>query len=259
MLNLLKAEFFKIKKDKLLYIALIIIAFLALSLSFGYVGLEVIIDNEVFEEFLLELNGKGMFIGSFSPSQNIGILIPIVLTIITTREFSYGTVRNKIISGHKRTDIYLAMTISNLLLGLFLFFVNIISSLLFGSLIVGYGYPFTSAEFLEILKMMGLGLLIYCPLIIFTVFIAMMFRSIGYSLIISLLSILILGTINTFNQFPGMPKIIEEILSFLPTYQLVNINNMDTAWILKSIASAIIISGGLIVLGNYLFQKRDFK
>ena len=53
-----------------------------------------------------------MFYSSFSLSNNIGFIIPVFLLIIMSKDFSYGTIRNNIISGSSRTNVFLSMFIS---------------------------------------------------------------------------------------------------------------------------------------------------
>src|SRR5690554_1533189 len=260
MINLLKAEFTKIRKEKTFLISLVIVIVASILISFLYLGLELMVNNQAIEEIpLIEFTGKGIFLGSFSPTQNVGIIIPIVLSMIITREFSYGTIRNKVISGHDKTTIFLSIAIVNLIIGLFLFLINLLSSLLFGSLIMGYGSAMTVNEFLFILKSIGLGLLIYSSIIMFTILISMTVKSLGPTLIIVILSLLFLSLLGTLNQLPGVPDNIESIISIIPTYQLVNLTNIDTYFVLKSIITAILLNAVFIMLGIYIFNKQDLK
>jgi|SRR5690554_316649 len=260
MINLLKAEFTKIRKEKTFLISLVIVIVASILISFLYLGLELMVNNQAIEEIpLIEFTGKGIFLGSFSPTQNVGIIIPIVLSMIITREFSYGTIRNKVISGHNKITIFLSITIVNLIIGLFLFLVNILSSLLFGSLIMGYGTAFTANEILFILKTIGLGLLIYSSIVMFTILIAMTVKSLGPTLIIVILSLLFLGLIGSLNQIPGVPNSIEIFISIIPSYQLINLANMNTDLVLKSTIMAIVLNVVFVALGIYIFNKQDLK
>jgi ABC-type transport system involved in multi-copper enzyme maturation permease subunit len=206
-----------------------------------------------------DFNGRDIFLSTFSPSQNVGLLIPIILSIILTREFSYGTIRNKVICGHKKENIYLSLLISSLVIGLSLFLISALINLLFGSLVLGYGKSFNGDEFLFILKSIGIGLLVYSTIIAFTVFIATLVRSLGFTLIIVIISTVILSMFSSLAAFQEDLTVFYDIVSMLPHFQLISIVEMDNNLVIKSIITTVIYLSLFTGLGILLLKKRDIK
>lgn len=112
MAKLLKVDLKRIFKDKLLLVVAIIGVVLALTtpLIYKFIYLFLGVDDTGLLGSLLSI--KTMFYSSFSLSNNIGFIIPVFLLIIMSKDFSYGTIRNKIISGSSRTNVFLSMFIS---------------------------------------------------------------------------------------------------------------------------------------------------
>ena len=112
MAKLLKVDLKRILKDKLLLVVAIIGVVLALTtpLIYKFIYLFLGADDTGLLGSLLSI--KTMFYSSFSLSNNIGFIIPVFLLIIMSKDFSYGTIRNKIISGSSRTNVFLSMFIS---------------------------------------------------------------------------------------------------------------------------------------------------
>ena len=111
MRELLKTDLRRIIKDKLFLIVCIVGAGFALFTPFLYKGLSLLVGIE--DELLgLFTNSKSIFFTSFSLSGNFGLILPILLAIVLCKDFSYGTVRNKIICGKSRAKIFLSMFLS---------------------------------------------------------------------------------------------------------------------------------------------------
>lgn len=112
MAKLLKVDLKRILKDKLLLVVAIIGVVLSLTtpLIYKFIYLFLGADDTGLLGSLLSI--KTMFYSSFSLSNNIGFIIPVFLLIIMSKDFSYGTIRNKIISGSSRTNVFLSMFIS---------------------------------------------------------------------------------------------------------------------------------------------------
>lgn len=91
MYKLLKASFFRLKKEIVFWM----FTFFTLGIAFfsllRYNPSEVILDRFV-NEFIMY----------------IGIFIAIFVSVFVGKEHSEGIIRNKIIAGHKRINIYLS-------------------------------------------------------------------------------------------------------------------------------------------------------
>lgn len=165
MTDLLKADFRRVFKDKLLLVMGILAVVFALITPLLYIVLlsatEMTADDMVTEMLSGLITGKGQFFGSFSMGNNLGLIAPVLLAIVLCKDFSYGTVRNKIIAGKSRTQIYLSLliTCSAVLIGVMLLhaFITLGVSLIF------FDYqpaPFTAADFWYFLASLGFEILV---------------------------------------------------------------------------------------------------
>ncbi len=115
MLGLLKADLRRVFKDKLLIImGILAVVFAVVTpilyvLIFSFSG-ETIDDSDMAMEMLSGLfSAKTQFFGSFSIGNNFGLIAPVLLAIVLCKDFSYGTIRNKIIAGKSRSSIFVSL------------------------------------------------------------------------------------------------------------------------------------------------------
>lgn len=108
MRELIQADLKRVIKDKLMLVLAILAVVFALITPLTFALVFSVID--VSEEPMLSalVSAKGMFFQSFSMTNNMGFIAPILLAIVLYKDFSYGTVRNKIISGKSRSQIFLS-------------------------------------------------------------------------------------------------------------------------------------------------------
>ena len=109
MIKLLKAEFYRLKKDKVFLLLIIITCVLALFTLYKYFDNSGIITlDRIMVEYLY---------------MYFGIFIAFFVSMYVGKEYTEGFIRNKIVVGHKRRDIYLSNLIICIAVGLI---VNII-------------------------------------------------------------------------------------------------------------------------------------
>lgn len=116
--KLIRIDFRRIFKDKLFLVVCILSAVFALATPLLYAaifsGLDILMegDTELLEMLGIGIEGKTIFFSSFSLSNNLGLILPVLLAIILCKDFSYGTVRNKIICGCSRRNIFASMYVT---------------------------------------------------------------------------------------------------------------------------------------------------
>ena len=110
MRNLIKTDLKRIIKDKLFLISLIIAAGFALFTPLLYKALFSAM--EMPDMIGMVVSTETLYLSSYSMGNNLGLIAPIFITIILAKDFSYGTIRNKLISGKSRESVYLSMFIS---------------------------------------------------------------------------------------------------------------------------------------------------
>ena len=100
MIKLMRSSLYKLFRDKTFHIILIIGVVVSVFMPLLY----LIIDSQT-GNIGSTCNGYNLIIQSASPVQNFGIAIPINLITFIIGEFNYGTIRNKIIAGNKKSSI----------------------------------------------------------------------------------------------------------------------------------------------------------
>jgi len=255
MLNLLKSEFLKIRKDRVALIGLIVVV------SFVVVNLLITFAlRGALEDFLGNINGRAFFASTFSIN-DIGIIVPIFVALLISREFTNGTIRNKIICGHKRLHVYFSMFISSFLFGLLLITIASLINLLLGSLFFSFGgdyLTFSVSEIWNLLGIFAMGIFVYSVFITFAIFIAMIVKSSGLSVVFALVfpfvAIMIGAIGNAVNN-----QLITDIFSGVPGQVLQSLLHLETKVVLIGVFSTLGWTVLMLVFGNILFQKNDLK
>ncbi|MDE5577128.1 MAG: ABC transporter permease [Oscillospiraceae bacterium] len=106
MSRLLKANFARLLKNKTFHICMFIMFGFAVAVLFASSS----------DESFVALDGL-LFVGSFF----VGIAIAVFVGIFIGTEYSDGTLRSKLTSGHSRITVYLANLISCTAAGILLF------------------------------------------------------------------------------------------------------------------------------------------
>ncbi len=171
MKGLLKADFRRVLKDKLLLVigilAVVFAALTPLLYAIIFTGADIFADDML----IGIVSGKSQFFGSFSMGNNLGLIAPVLLGIALCKDFSFGTVRNKVIAGKSRSAIFLSLfiTCSTVLISVMLLH----AFLTLGISLVFFDYqptPFTVADFwyfmeslaFELLVLLFIGALLSC-------------------------------------------------------------------------------------------------
>ena len=137
MKNLIRSEFYRLFKDKGIIVTCILaLAFSILGpllITIGVAFLESTFPGETFPVYAID---------QFYPLLGGGSLISIILffSIVSysCNDFKFGTIRNKVISGYKRSHIFLSKLIVIVSTGVIVQLVYSILSLLFYSLFLGF-------------------------------------------------------------------------------------------------------------------------
>lgn len=116
MNDLLRADFKRVLKDKLLIVMGIVAVVFALINPLLYAAIfseaEIMADEMGMGMFADLISGKAQFFSAFSLGNNVGLIAPVLLAIALCKDFSFGTVRNKIIAGKSRTAIFLSLFVT---------------------------------------------------------------------------------------------------------------------------------------------------
>ena len=263
MFKIIRASLYKLFKDRPFKITLIIGVALAVVFSLAY-------------HFILPEMGSGynMLISSSSPSNNFGLAVPINLITFIIGEYNYGTIRNKIIAGNKRINIYIALFVMGLIYSLAMMTIYVGMS-------VGLSTILNKGFYLEgvtpvgaktILTIIGATIMVYVTLTALSVLAASAIRNIGGAITVTVILIMIgylvgmvvgLDTSLSFEEtikYPVAVQILDPIFlhSVMSMSTLVgggDINELLPFSLLSNgIYTAAFLTGGIV-----LFQYRDVK
>lgn len=249
MTKLLKAELFKLFKEKAFLVCLLIV-----------VGFSVLIGG------VLSLSNEGAGMGRsviymmMSIVNNAGIVILAAVAIILCKDFSYGTIRNSITSGHSRLHIFFSKLFSGAIIFFTLEIVNLGLTSILSLLLLDYGVPITGTVILNLLRDIGLCFFIYMWALTLMLVFIFLFKKSVFALLATLGVLLGLVILTQIFGSSGFDKWVRDICSFVPLQQL---NDMaapqTTESILKIIIMNVLLSGAHIGLGIYIFYKSDLK
>ena len=284
MKNLLKADFYRARKDKLLLIGLLV--------SIGLVLMQVLLikgvvaasdaadaDAEVVGS-ALGTSGLALWFNGISILGNTTqYIIPIFLTIFFVKEFNDRTIRNKLIIGYSRTQIFFSIIIVHAVLSVIIYFTTSMIGLLFGSLLFGFGATFNGSVFGLMLVGFIIEFFLSYVLIGFAIIFAINKQSIVLGIVIPIVVATIISILGAVAMI--MSNNATKVFSFFNFYQASEIQNMTklaeltmTHWIevgdetrfalpLTPLARFLIVTPAVIaiefVIGFLRFKKIQFK
>ncbi len=277
MTNLIKTDFKRFFKDKLFIVVCILAVVFAMITPLIYVVTFSAVGgvDPMAEEMLSGyVSGKGQFFGAFSFGNNLGLIAPLLIAIIFYKDFTFGTVRNKIISGHSRKSIFLSIytVCATTLFGIML--MHALLTLAISLPFFGYqSTPFEMADFWYLLESLAFDLLIYLFAAAFVSWLCVTRKNVG--LVIVLYIALVFGctmvagilqiVILVLSMEPDTQKAVD-ILNFI---QRINVfNSSAQIGIGTEYASADVwyytlppVAGTMALLGHgiWKFNRRDLK
>ena len=287
--RLFKSFFFKLSRDLTFRIVLIIGAGLAFFMTFLYLFIDLSMES-LFGENIKFLTGPNMLLTSFNPADNFGLAIPICIITFICLEFTQGTIRNKIIGGHSKFKIYLALFLSGLVLAFSLLLVYsglcTLIGIIFGgfdlsqpivtfSLTVSGGY----VDGLYIFKMIVIAIMVYTSLVSFTVFIAALFRNIGPCIPVVVIALMMLSLgaslVIAIGDLFENDALIKAVMIIDPLY-VISGGGLETAdfyendvpksymvinngAFISNIINNLVYAGIFFAGGELIFMKRDVK
>lgn len=282
MMRLFKAFLYKISRDLTFRITLIIGAGIAVLMTAIYLGIDLLMQAEADGALDMKyLTGQSMLVNSMSPVQNFGIAIPVNLIAFTCLEFSQGTIRNKIIAGHSKPKIYVSLFISGLIFTFLLLFAYLGLCTAFGSIFGGFdlntlvavGLAGGYITSLYIWQMILLCIVTYISIVSFAIFISTVFRSIGptipvvmVTLMICYVSSTIVAALTLFGDsgiegFATFLKIINPLyaLGAGPDFTDEGKAFMETSTMISGIVNNLVYAAIFFAAGILIFSKRDVK
>lgn len=281
MKELFLSYLYKLRHDLAFKITLIIGGSLALLMALIYLGLSFLIKEPL-------LSGPMLLINSLSPTQNFGLAVPINLITFTVLEFTQGSIRNKIIGGHSKAEIYVSLFLNGLLFTFALMVTYALLSYGLGSL---FGLikidgsvvtnPLLSYSDSYLWKLIVLSIFSYINIVALTIFFSTLFRNIGPTIPVVILLIVftsVFGTIvsaftdnnegllwalRIIDPFYGTGALEMETIGqiVMPDGTVIDetVRTIGTETFVSSIISNLVYIALFFGFGCLIFAKRDVK
>lgn len=266
--SLLKTDIKRILKDKLFLIVLIIGAAFALFNPLLYKLIFSALDSE--EMLGMVVSAKSLFFESFLPGSNFGLIVPILISIIVCKDFSYGTIRNKIIMGKSRFSIFLSMFISSAITMCAVMLAHAILTLLISLMFFEFQTdPFTFGDFGYILISILFEMLVYIFLASIVAFLSVSMKNVGLSIVmfvaINFIFTILGSIIQVAALFADPESSSFKVLEFLQKSNIFMSTIIGTgtsyefADFMYVLIPTILGTALILFLGNVIFKKKDLK
>ena len=269
MLNLYASDLKRILKDKLFLVTCILAGvFAVINPLLSKVILEALDLGEMLGG---TMTAKSMFLSAFLPGDNLGLIMPILIAIIVCKDFSQGTIRNKIISGKSRTSVFISHLLSAATVMCALMLIHGLLTL--GVSLCFFPYQntetFTASDFGYLMLSLLFEMVIYLAISAMVTFIATISKNIGICILLYLAASFGASIVGTVFQMAGMflvsgdrgYKIIEFVnaLNFY-TSTLIGIGTEYTAkQVIYILLSPVLTLIGSTLLGIRMFSSKNLK
>ena len=267
MRNLYVTDVKRILKDKLFVVTCILAAVFAV--------INPLLNKVLFEaldlgELLGGMYAKTMLFSAFLPSDNLGMIMPILIAIIVCKDFSQGTVRNKIISGKSRAEIYLSHLLAAATVMCTMILVHALLTLGVSLCFFSYQEPaFTAADFGYLMASLAFEMVVYIAIAAIVTLIATLSKNMGICILLYLAAIFgfsIVGAVfqvaGAFLDPAGMAYDIVEFINALNIYTS-NLIGLGTTYSAKQVLyilmAPVVITVVGTLLGMRLFARKNLK
>ena len=269
MINILKTEFFRLKKSTLFWALFGVCAALPLlSVLLNLLGFEMLVtvDNGMEYDTWEVIRKSNITVASLSdlPSLSGDSLFALICTsIFLCKEFSGGTFRNMLLANRSRREVYLSFLLMAVTIGATYLGVNFVSRLLFNGAIFGFGTMKAAEVFSACVIALALGLI--SVIFLQTMMCMFMFgtRKLAVALACPLVICIIApATLFSFIEvFASLGLISETDLSWIPLYNLnlLNLTDIDGALIGKILLYLLPLTALFGSMGWVTFRKADLK
>jgi ABC-2 type transport system permease protein len=259
MLNLLKADFYRLLKSKSIYVLLILSVVLCIfSLGVNFVVNLVTKELDIDAEMPLVISGKAVMFSGFALTNNTGLLITIFSGIITITDVRHGTIRNKVLFGENRTKIYLSHFIVSLTMCVVMSLLSFAVLAIGSSILFGYGEAFNGLEFF---KSLLIGILSFVLVASISTFLALITKSMPLTIILTIVVCLGLMLICSISLMLPTNKY-NFLFYVVPTYGTMLVSqgiDLSLKVFLTGLCSLIFFIGLNTICGIILFNKIDLK
>lgn len=264
MINLIKSEFYKLRKDKSFYILLAVSMGFALLMAFAFQGskaMAVLMPDDPDIKGIVKMapNFSGAWFMGYSLSTDMqALIISIFVSIFVTTEFGYGPMKNIVAKGFNRTKVYIAKLITSAVAGLLMLFAFMVTGGIAGTIMWGFDPSHVASLGKVLLLFLDQGMLIVAYAAVF-VFVSMSLRGSGASIGANICVVMLFSTLLlALNALFGIHiNIADYWLS--GNVKLLATLNPATPLVVRGLIVAVAYTVVATVAGCVIFKKQDIK
>ncbi len=269
MFELLKVDLKRFVKDKLFLVICIVAGAFVLFTPLLYKGLFMLIEAE--DMLGMVINAKTLLFAAFSPSSDMGLILPILVALVLCKDFGQGTVRNKIICGKSRSEIFFSMLLTCTIVTCGVMFAYGILILCVSLTVFDYqSTPFTASDFGYLLLSLGFEILVYVFLSSLICFFIVFMKNAGLAIVmyfaVNFLFVIVGGIVSVAGMAVDPANTFAyrllEILTKANVFMGAAIGN-GTSYTLTDVLCILLptVLGTvvLVLLGRWVFSKKDLK
>ena len=282
MIRLIKVDLQRVLRDKLIWIACVIAVFFAVSTPLTYFLLfEVLGDalgdvgemSEMLSGMGVSISAKSQFFTSFSLINNFGLIFPVLLAIVFSKDFGQGTMRNKIISGHSRNTVFFSAYTSCLITTLAVMLAQATLTMLVALIFFPFqDTPFFFTDLGYVLLSVLFECVLYAYVSAIVVAICMAVKNAGIAAVLTLAVILVAGMATSMLQMGEMllgtmmTPTLSRVFDALQRIDVFGYSNLIGQGITYTVGEALCFGllplvgcASVLSLGAYVFRKSNLK
>ncbi len=274
MIRLLKADIYRVLKNRLTLVALILCLAFPLLIVLLYAGMQGLIQFglEADEEGLL-FNANSIIGSVYSLTNNLGLVIPAFAGILVCSDYTNGTLRNKVIAGNRRTEIYLSHLIVSILFSVVLISIYAGSTAGLALIFFPFAKDPSANIFRDILYFVANGTMSFIFMATVSTLFAMILRNIAPTIIFTIVVAVMLMTIGSIVMLIDyepykyavflIPGFTSNFLNLRPISLVAllsdSVQSSPDIMFLEGMFSYLLFGVLHTVLGLIVFVKRDIK
>lgn len=265
MINLLRSDFYRLFKSRAFYICTIVsVTLLAASIFImdWSIRMTANLGNENSINLLMPYQ-DGISYGMIAFSGgDVHLFMAIFIAIFITAEFSQGTMKNVVSKGFSKTQIYLSKVITMTTASFIMIFSMFVFGTLAATFVIGSFGDITGSFLGQMLKTIGIELLLHTALTAIFVMVAMTIRSSGGVIAINIIGVISLSSL----IYTALNYLFKNKIDF-SQYSLMNnislYHNMNPSVtgedFLRSFLVGVAFLAVITIGGIFIFKKADVK
>ena len=277
MNKLIKLDFKRVFSDKLFLVVCILAVVFAVITPLLYLALFGMMGemDELTKELLAgQVNAKGQFFAAFSFGNNLGLIAPLLIGIILYKDFSFGTIRNKIITGSSRVSVFLSIFVVCFVVLFGVVLAHALLTLFICLPLFGYqSTPFAMTDFWYFCESLLFQALVYVFVSAFVSHLCMTKKNVGLVIVLYIAIVLGFTMIASILQVAiamlQLTPDMETVVSVLDFLQRINVFNYSlaigigtsysTTDVLYFVLTPIVLTIAMLGHGIRKFSKIDLK